>query len=153
MTITLGNTTDDKRVMTKSFTNQTQYTGYLKADTSILRPQIEISTTANITGFNYAFIPEFSRYYYITDIVSTNEGFWLVSMAVDVLKSWDTPLRNVPVIAEKNTNMVNYYLNDADIPCNAYNNVATFLFSEGATFRDNDQLPYILVCAGKDWTV
>lgn len=41
----------------------------------------------NPTTYNYAYIPEFSRYYYIRDW-QYSAGLWLCSLAVDVLATW-----------------------------------------------------------------
>lgn len=43
--------------------------------------------TANPTTYNYAYIAEFSRYYYIRDW-QYSAGLWYCALAVDVLASW-----------------------------------------------------------------
>lgn len=58
----------------------------LKSECSILSPVIDIES-AIYPNYNYAYMPAFSRYYYITDI-SYDAGLWVISMEVDVLATW-----------------------------------------------------------------
>jgi hypothetical protein len=49
---------------------------------------------------NYAYILEFDRYYYISDIMSIRNGVWDVSMVCDVLRSFEGSIRNASAILE-----------------------------------------------------
>ena len=64
----------------------TDYNCVLKDDTSILEPVIRLQTSNNVKGYNYAYISDFSRYYFVTDIVSS-KGFWEISLKVDPMAS------------------------------------------------------------------
>lgn len=56
-------------------------------DTSLLAPIIELEyTNLDIFNYNYAYIPTFKRYYYLSDIVSSN-NLWRLYLKVDVLAS------------------------------------------------------------------
>lgn len=59
----------------------------LKEATSILYPSFLFQFSGNPTVYNYAYVPDFDRYYYITDWTST-AGLWDASCKVDVLASW-----------------------------------------------------------------
>lgn len=63
----------------------------LMDDTSIHNPTLKISYTSTaakpIRLFNYCWIDEFGRYYFITDITSS-QNFWYVSCECDVLASF-----------------------------------------------------------------
>lgn len=61
-------------------------------DTSILNPQIRVRFPANVNllPYNYVYIPELFRYYYITDWSYGADGLWTASCAVDALASWKT---------------------------------------------------------------
>lgn len=59
----------------------------LKEATSILYPSFLFQFSGNPTAYNYAYVPDFDRYYYITDWTST-AGLWDASCKVDVLASW-----------------------------------------------------------------
>ena len=60
-----------------------------------------------------------------------------------------TQLLATTMIAKRQENLINHYLNDNEIPCNAYRNTTTHTFSEGLSFRDPlQQTPFVLVVAG-----
>lgn len=57
-------------------------------ESSILSPTMQInSTISNPSSLNYAYIPAFNRYYWVTDW-SYDRGFWIVRMTVDVLATY-----------------------------------------------------------------
>lgn len=65
----------------------TSYNVSIKDPCSVLNPTIRLTLNDKPTGFNYMRIPDWNRYYYITDWVS-DHGFWIASATVDVLASW-----------------------------------------------------------------
>lgn len=141
---------DDARKIVKTLGTATTVSGTLRAECSMLNPIIEFEF-AGAPEFNYVYIPDFNRYYYITNIESTYNGLWRIHMHVDVLMSWKDELLNTTMIANRQENLINYYLNDNQIPCNSYRNITTHIFSEGASFRDGTETnPYVLIVAGGD---
>lgn len=97
MDIILCNNNSEPNKINKNISNLLTLSGNLKEETSILNPVvlIEIEDPAE---YNYAYIPEFNRYYFINDIVSVRNGIWRISMTVDVLMSFKSSILNVPVI-------------------------------------------------------
>lgn len=67
--------------------NGVTYKCTLIEPTSFTAPDIALVVPAKPTHFNYAYIPEFSRYYYIQDW-SYSAGLWRASLTVDVLASY-----------------------------------------------------------------
>ena len=68
----------------------------MKDSSSILFPVVEIRTANNnmaIPLYNYAYIEDFGRYYWIDDI-DYNMGFWTISMHCDALASFQTDILN-----------------------------------------------------------
>lgn len=66
----------------------------IKSVSSILNPVIDIvdKTGQNkIPMYNYAYISEFKRYYFITDI-TYDIGIWTISLSVDVLASFKSDI-------------------------------------------------------------
>lgn len=149
MNLNLYTISDDKRKVKKTVGTATQLTGTLREECSVLDPVITIESSANISGKNYAYISDFGRYYFITDITAVTDKLWRIAMHVDVLMSYSTQLLATEMIAKRQENLINYYLNDSQIPSNAYRNITTHLFSEGKSFRDNTQTtPFVLIAAG-----
>lgn len=70
---------------TKRPTGGTVVTGEIKETSSILTPTISFGAVQ--PEYNYAYIPSFSRYYWIRDWTYSG-GLWVASMEVDVLASW-----------------------------------------------------------------
>lgn len=68
-------------------------TGYIFEPCSILRPTIKIEFGANESphNYNYMYIPQFERYYYLGDW-TTDGVFWKCNSVVDPLASWKTDL-------------------------------------------------------------
>lgn len=103
MDITLCVNNSEKNKLGKSLSNFNVFSGALKEETSVTNPAIMMEIE-NPTGFNYAYIPEFGRYYFIDDMVSVRTGLWKISMKVDVLESFKNSIRGVSVILSDSTN-------------------------------------------------
>lgn len=73
--------------------NGDSYQCTLKQPTNLISPVIDIDT-GNITSapaWNYAYIPEFSRYYYISDMISMGHH-WRFILNVDVMATFKTSI-------------------------------------------------------------
>lgn len=90
MNITLYSFTKRKN-STKLPTGGTTYTGTLKDNTSVVAPSITFSFSS-FPAYNYAYIQEFARYYWITDKTQISNNIWVLSFKVDVLASYKTEI-------------------------------------------------------------
>ena len=65
----------------------------LKDRSTILNPVLQFnfgsSMQSAVHGYNYAYIPQWKRYYYITNWLY-DHGLWVAYLSVDVLASWRT---------------------------------------------------------------
>ena len=59
----------------------------LKAPCNIIDPEIKIATQSDPTGFNYCYLPTFSRYYWVKNW-TYSDGLWNASLTVDTLASY-----------------------------------------------------------------
>ena len=116
----------------------------LKRDTSILKTILHIYTESDISGYNYMYIPQFNRYYYIDDIVSVGNNRWEVSAHVDVLETYAEELLNQMVILNKQESKGNKYLNDGSF----ISQVNEFNTSYNFPYGFNTSGTFILICAG-----
>lgn len=114
MIVTLGHTSDERRVVGKSFTTFATYEGALRGECSMTAPTIRIQSAEPPRG-NYAHIPAFARYYYISDVVSIRNGVWDVSMTCDVLTTYADAIRDAVAVVEatEETGMETYLPGDA----------------------------------------
>lgn len=87
MNIVLYVNNSEQNKINKSLSNPATFSGVLKEETSIINPVI-LMEVDNPYNYNYAFIPEFNRYYFISNITSVNNKMWRISFKVDVLESF-----------------------------------------------------------------
>lgn len=117
----------------------------LKRDTSILRPVLLLNTNISIFQYNYMYISEFGRYYFIDDIRSINDNLWEISAHVDVLETYkNNILENTAVIKRQETTF-NTYLNDPEWKVYAYEQKVAYKFKKTPFKKD---LEYVLITAG-----
>lgn len=97
MQITMYKNFSDNNVISKTLGQPITLTGNLRNESNVIDPNIRIEVE-NPALYNYAYIPEFGRYYYITDMRSIRTNLWELSMHVDVLMSFADAIRALPVI-------------------------------------------------------
>lgn len=97
MQITMYKNYSDNNVISKTLGQPLTLTGSLRNESNVINPTIRIEID-NPALCNYAYIPEFGRYYYITDMRSIRTNLWELSMHVDVLMSFADAIRALPVI-------------------------------------------------------
>lgn len=117
MNISFGTCVDPVNKIQKTFNATLTADCILKEETSVTDPVVTLATDSSIVGCNYAYISDWGRYYYVTDIRSIRAGLWEVSLRVDVLKSFASAIYSSPCIISKNANNYNLYLNDANFKC------------------------------------
>lgn len=64
----------------------------LKDACSVISPILEIKT-ATKPNYNYAYISDFGRYYYVTEPIY-DKGIWNCTLSVDVLTSWLSEIKS-----------------------------------------------------------
>lgn len=111
MTINFYRNNSDLNVVSKSLSGTSSMSGTLKNDCSVTDPTI-IVETANPSSWNYMYIPEFGRYYYITNMTSIHNGVWAISGHVDVLMSYASLIRSQSAILARSATTYNLYLDD-----------------------------------------
>lgn len=92
----------------------TSYSCTMKTVSSLLSPVIDIADTKQtgaIPLYNYAYIADFDRYYFIDD-VSWFQGIWSLSMHVDVLGTFRNDIMNSRQYVLRSASRSNDYLID-----------------------------------------
>lgn len=118
----------------------------LKAGTSVLKPVLLLASPSDVTGYNYMYISQFGRYYFIDDIKSVRNGQWEISAHVDVLETYKDKILSNEAIIKRQQNKYNTYLNDPEWLCYAYENVIAYKFTGTSPF--NKSLKFVLAVAG-----
>ena len=143
-TISLFKTASENNRVVKELTDEKQLSGELRNQTSVLNPKIRIESADNIAGYNYCYIPEFGRYYYIVDITSVRTRVWEVSMRCDVLMSYKDEIKTITGVVVRQESNPNKLLVDRleRIQSNKEIDILYYPYS----FSKN--LQYVLVTAG-----
>lgn len=104
MTIQLINMTQEKNKVTKTVSAGISITGTLRDGTDVINPSIMVEKTVDsICGYNYAYIPAFKRYYFINNVSSFRNSLSVISMTVDVLKSYESTILNSKAIITRSS--------------------------------------------------
>lgn len=130
------------------FYNEWVTAGNLKSDTSFLHPVIEIEkeTPPMQNAYNYMYIPQFKRYYFINDIIVKERGLWEIHADVDVLFSNYKDIYESKAILSKSQEVTNAnaYINDGSFVLDSHKYDQIVLFPNGLSDSGHN----ILICAG-----
>lgn len=113
----------------------------------ITAPLVEITASADLTAYNYAYISNFHRYYWIEGI-SFDKGIWILSLAVDVLATYKTQIGAQSLYVLRSASAY-----DGDIQDNYYpilNDIVQTRQTDPHFAYDETASRYILNIAGTD---
>lgn len=102
MNLTLYVNVSEKNKIRKNITAGETLSGTLRGESNVVSPVITINH-ANPTGFNYAYIPDFKRYYFITEMTAVRTGIWSLKFASDPLMSFSEEILNCSAILNETT--------------------------------------------------
>lgn len=128
----------------KNITLLTSLTGSLREGSSIINPVIKISGALPANA-NYFYVPEFGRYYFITDIISLHNNLFEIHGHTDVLSSAGAGLDDCTGIVRRQENNWNLYLDDGAFKAYSNPNVVQKAFPSGFS---TSNMCYILAVAG-----
>lgn len=89
-----------------------RYQGELRDECDILNPVLTIEGLNPDTTFNYCYIPDFKRYYFITESSVVRTGLMEFVLHVDVLQSWSSQILEQEGIVLRNEYEYNSMLID-----------------------------------------
>lgn len=91
MHIILYKTNSAPNVIGKSLSDPKSIIGTLRQKTDVINPYIEIAT--NPTEYNYCYIQELQRYYFISDYALVRNGIFGLRLNIDVLETYKTQIK------------------------------------------------------------
>ena len=94
----------------KNPTQKAIVSGTFKVPTSIVHPSVQIEY--NKLDFNYVYIPQFNRYYYVDDVIVITNTLIQIECSCDVLMSFKSQLVDTYGVISRNEDDFNPYLND-----------------------------------------
>lgn len=144
MIVALYNYQGDKRVINKTLPDGFAMTGTLTNDCDVVNPVIEVEKfNPAYYRYNYMYIPDFRRFYYIASWENIANTLWLLHAHTDVLMTYrDEILKTQAVMVRGN------YIGTIDLPSDLY---ASKVSTEVSTFKFNksfDGRSAVLVVAG-----
>lgn len=153
MEIKLYFTTSPDNRMTKYLTNESVMQGNLRDVSNVVNPVILVERDVEqLSGlYNYAYIPEFNRYYFIKEMQSYRNNFVLLSLSVDVLYSFKNQILDNVAIVDKaqQTDFSNIYYDDGSFVTESRDFYTIKTFTNGF----NDEGEFILITAGGGGTI
>ena len=135
----------DNRCIQKNLLEECNFEGTLRDSSSIINPIILLKNPIP-PRYNYAYIPDFKRYYYINNIESVRNDLWSIEMKVDPLMSFKADILSLKVVVDKQSDITNgdEYIDDSSLISDNLMFNRVYNFSNG--FNDNGE--YILITAG-----
>lgn len=145
MKILLYKTTSPNNHIDKSLSSYIEITGNLRKECSVNNPIILIEEE-NLSKYNYMFIEEFGRYYYINKITSIRTNLWEIEAHVDVLMTYKSQLLEHMAIIDKQSELEQseLFLDDGEWVTKNKKYIEVKNFSSGF----NESGEYILITAG-----
>lgn len=101
--------------MDKSLSGETTVSCDFKSPVDVENPTIYISATNAYDGYNYCYIAEFGRYYFMKCIAGTSQTLTFQCQS-DPLMSFKSQIRSCPAVIARNPWHWDLYLPDPDLP-------------------------------------
>ena len=152
MNIKLCSSTSEIVAINKDISIIDDVSATIKGALSVENPVLILQYKSDIQpNVNYLYIPEYNRYYFVTDIINLTGGRYELHCKVDVLMSFKDYILNLSCIVDKQSSKdnANMYLDDGSFVVQSKEFVDTINFPNG--FNDNGE--FILITAGGGVTV
>ena len=145
MEIKLYKTSSPRKKLVKELSEGITLAGTLRAQSSVMAPAFTVQDVSAI-GYNYCYIPDFGRYYYINGINALRANLFELSLGIDVLMTYAEAIRNNTAIVDKvqNFGAAFNYINDGSWINTNRMKQEIVNFSNGF----NDDGEFILITAG-----
>lgn len=127
----------------KSLTSVATLTGTYRDRVNIMNPVVLIEHDSPV-DFDYVYISDFNRCYYVDSVVMVRKGLLEMSLRVDVLNSFAAGILSNTAIIDKSANKYNLYLNDDSLKMYQTPLIQQLVFPN-ALFASHE---YVLIVAG-----
>lgn len=135
MTIELLNMSSDPRTIRKAFDGVVSTEATPRGEISVTDPVFILRREGyELGGINYAYVPDWLRYYFINNIIIKSGDILELHCHVDVLGSYAAAILSSRAICSANETIGHTYINDPNFPLLPYPEQTTYLF-EGSEFN------------------
>lgn len=111
MLMKLYSTRNPVNTIGKVLENETEFEIKFKTQADRTKPVVVLRSETMI-DFNYAYIPDFNRYYFVENIEVTPNKIYNVSLRCDVLESFKDDIKTSSGVISQQTNSNNYFNSD-----------------------------------------
>lgn len=132
--------------VTKNLSGETTVSCDFKAPIDVENPTIYISATNAYDGYNYCYIAEFGRYYYMKCIGGTSQTLTFQCES-DPLMSFKDQILACPAVISRNPWHWDLYLPDPKLPVEARTVSGIIKFPNPNHFNGDNNC-YVLTCLG-----
>ena len=80
----------EKNCLNKVLESEITLDGAIRGESNVISPQIMVQM--NPIGYDYVYIQEWGRYYFITDVVCYRSNAFVVKLSIDVLMTYKTEI-------------------------------------------------------------
>lgn len=130
MVIKLYINTSDPKAATKTLTGEISINGVARDPVDVVNPVIEYEKgSTDISGYNYAYIEDFARYYFM-EVTCDSYNMYTLTLHCDVLLTAKPWLEQRLATITRNESLYNSYLNDPDFNALAFRNIVTKQFPQ-----------------------
>ena len=137
MQLKLYKSLDEKNRIRKTLTGELILNGALRDKSSVIKPTILIQTDP--LDYNYAYVPEFGRYYFINNVVAMRNKAFIIDLKCDVLMSYADEIYNLRALIDREETQSQQYVT-GDFVLDARHDTEKIAFNNPFTEKN-----YILV--------
>lgn len=131
----------------KTLSGETSVTCNFKSPIDVENPTIYIGATDAYDGYNYCYIAEFGRYYFMKAVAGTSQTITFQCTS-DPLMSFKSQILACPAVISRNPWHWDLYLPDPEMPVEARTISAVKEFKTNKTAFDGTNNCYVLTCLG-----
>lgn len=131
----------------KSLSGETTVSCEFKSPVNVENPTIYISATNAYDGYNYCYIAEFGRFYFMKCTGGTSQTLTFECTS-DPLMSFKSQIKACPAVIARNPWHWDKYLPDPELPVESRTISAIMDFPSNKTLFDGKSNCYILTCLG-----
>ena len=116
MEIRFYNTASENNRMGKTLEDEKILSGNFKGEVDLQNPTLTVQT--DLLNYNYCYMPDFGRYYFIQKIEITRMGLYTVFLKIDVLETYKEAIKKLKVIVSNSAGANPYYdgyINGVDV--------------------------------------
>lgn len=101
----------DSNVINKDLTGRKVVDIVMKNQNNLIDLVIKLQTDINIIKYNYCYIPDFKRYYFIQDIEIYNKNMYNLYLHIDLLETYKQELQECECIIGRSEQVNKFYGN------------------------------------------